>query len=82
MTTTTIRISTDTRNVLHELAREAGLSMQEVAERAIENYYRQQLLAAANAAYAALRADTGAWDEWQAEQAPWDETLADGLEDY
>jgi predicted transcriptional regulator len=82
MVTTTIRISIDTRNVLHELAHEAGLSMQEVAERAIENYYRQQLLAAANAAYAALRADTDAWDEWQAEQASWDETLADGLEDY
>jgi hypothetical protein len=70
MPTTTIRVSLHTRNILHELAHEAGLSMQEVADRAIEHYYREQVLAATNAA---LRADTDAWHDWQAEQAAWDE---------
>jgi predicted transcriptional regulator len=79
MTTTTIRISMGTRDILHELADELGLSMQEIAERAIERYYRQQVLEAANKAYAAVRDDPNSWEEWQAEQAAWDDTLADGL---
>jgi len=55
--------------------------MQEIVEQAVENYRRQQLLAAANIAYAALRADPDAWAEMEAERTAWDATLADGLED-
>jgi hypothetical protein len=40
------------------------------------------MFAQANAAYAALRADSAASAEWDAEIAAWDATLADGLEDY
>ena len=61
MTTTTIRVSMDTRDILHELADDLGLSMQEIAERAIERYYRQQVLEAANKAYAAVRGDLPSW---------------------
>ena len=81
MTTTTIRVSRKTRDMLHDLARDAGVPMQEVVEQALELYRRQRLLSAANDAYAALRSDVEAWQDWQAEQAPWDATLADGLED-
>jgi predicted DNA-binding protein len=80
-TTTTIRVSEKTRDTLHALARDVGVPMAEVVELAIEQYRRQRILDAANAEYAALRADPEAWAEVQAERAVWDVTLADGLEE-
>jgi hypothetical protein len=80
--TTTIRVSLKTRDRLQELARRSGVSMQEVVEQALDLYRRQQLLAATNTAYAALRAEPNAWQTHQAERAEWDATLNDGLEQY
>ena len=80
MTTTTIRVSTETRDALHELAHTAGVPMQQVLEQAIETYRRQRLLAEANVAYAALREDAAAWDDLARERSAWDATLSDGLE--
>ena len=81
MPTTTIRVSTRTRVLLQELAHQSGISMQSVLEQALESYRRQQLLEAANTAYAMLQADTIAWAELERERMDWDQTLADGLED-
>jgi predicted transcriptional regulator len=81
MTTTTIRVSLHTRNLLQELAQTSGSSMQAVLEQALEQYRRQQLLEATNAAYAALRADPDAWAELEQERLTWEQTLADGLEE-
>lgn len=78
---TTIRVSEKTRDTIHDLARNAGVPMAELVERAIDQYRRQQILDAANAQYAALRADPDAWAEVEAERAIWDATLLDGLED-
>jgi predicted transcriptional regulator len=80
VTTTTIRVSIETRDALHELARAAGVPMQKVIEQAIETYRRQRLLAEANAAYATLREDAAAWDDLARERSAWDATLSDGLE--
>lgn len=80
MSTTTIRVSTKTRETLNALARTAGLSMQQVLEQALEVYRRQQLLEATNAAYEALREDPESWHEFEQERHDWDATLADGLE--
>jgi mRNA interferase MazF len=55
--------------------------MQSVLEHALEQYRRQQLLEATNAAYAALQADAGTWADLEHERREWDQTLADGLED-
>ena len=79
--TTTIRVSTHTRDLLQQLAQRSGVSMQSVLERALEQYRRQQLLEAANAAYAALRTDAEAWADLERERGDWDQTLADGLEE-
>jgi hypothetical protein len=79
MTTTTIRVSIHTRELLQELAQTSGRSMQAVLEQALEHYRRQQLLAATNAAYAALQTDPPAWAEMERERLDWDQTLADGL---
>lgn len=80
MTTTTIRVSTQTRETLHELAEASGVSMQKVLDKALETYRRQQLLEQANSAYAALRDDKVAWAEIERERREWDATLGDGLE--
>ena len=61
MATTTIRISLSAHDVLQELAETSGSSMQAVLEQAIEQYRRQQLLEATNAAYAALRGGTSGY---------------------
>jgi hypothetical protein len=77
--TTTVRVSVQTRQKLHDLVHSSGLSTQEVLDRALELYRRQQLLAEANAAYATLRENGPAWEAYEAERAEWDVTLQDGL---
>jgi predicted transcriptional regulator len=79
MMTTTIRVSVQTRAVLHELAESSGASMQQVLDRALELYRRQKLLMDANLAYARLQEEADAWEEFQQEIQAWDATLADGL---
>jgi predicted transcriptional regulator len=79
--TTTIRVSTHTRDLLHQLAQRSGVSMQSVLEQALEQYRRHQLLEATNAAYAALHIDAEAWADLEHERSEWDQTLADGLEE-
>ena len=59
-----------------------GESINEVAEKAVELFRRQQLLETTNAAYAALRHDPDAWQKLKAERATLEGTLADGLEAY
>ncbi len=81
MPSTTIRVSAQTHDMLRELARTVNAPMQEIVERAVEQYRRQRLLAAANAAYATLQADPAAQRALREEQAAWDVTLADGLEE-
>lgn len=80
MATTTIRVSIRTRDLLQELAHTSGSSMQAVLEHALEQYRRQQLLEATNAAYAALRAAPEHGVDLKEEHLAWDQTLADGLE--
>jgi predicted DNA-binding protein len=78
--TTTIRVSTDTRDTLNVLAKKKGISMQDAAREAVETYRRQQLLEAANVAYAKLRANPKASKAFDDETKLWDTTLADGLD--
>jgi len=81
MATTTIRISLRVRDLLQELAQTAGTSLQAVLEQALEQYCRQQLLEATNAAYAALRAAPEALADLEQERLAWEQTLADSLEE-
>jgi hypothetical protein len=79
MSTTTIRVSEKTHQLVATLAREFGTSMADLVEQAIEMLRRQRILDQINADYAALRADPSAWAEVRAEREAWDATLADGL---
>jgi predicted transcriptional regulator len=81
MATTSVRIDEATRDKLRRLAEEAGVPMREIIERAIEHYRRQRFVEEANAAYAALRADSKAWREELQEREAWDAALGNGLDD-
>ncbi len=81
MSTTTIRVSSETHRVLTLLAQQQQESITSLLEAAVELYRRQQLLQATNAAYAVLRSDTAAWAALQQEQASWDHTVGDGVAD-
>jgi hypothetical protein len=81
MTTSTVRVSAHSREMLLRLTKRSGRSMQQVIEDALDEYERQQYFAEMQAGYERLRADPEAWAEYQAELEEWDAVLADGLED-
>jgi hypothetical protein len=76
------RISTWGHKTLRNLAKEYGMTSEQVLDRAIDLLERERLLEAVNAGYAALRADPEAWAEELAERALWETTIGDGLEGY
>jgi predicted transcriptional regulator len=80
MSSATVRISNEVRDILRELAAKEGEPMQAILEKAIEQYRRQRFLEEVNAAYAALRQDYKIWTEIQKELKEWDSTLADGID--
>lgn len=80
MSTTTVRISKETHQALHALARESGMSIASLIAEAVETLRRQRLLEQSNAAYAALRDDAAAWAAEQQERRLWEATLLDEAE--
>lgn len=81
MASSTVRIDSATHKMLQSLSAQTGRKMQEILGEAVELYRRKLLLDKANAAFAALKADSEAWKEEQEERAAWDVTLLDGLKD-
>jgi predicted transcriptional regulator len=81
MASSTVRIDSSTHKMLQSLSAQTGRKMQEILGEAVELYRRKLLLDKANAAFAALKADSQAWKEEQDERAAWDATLLDGQKD-
>lgn len=79
MPRTTMRISEACRDTVRELAAREGTSMQEILEKAIEQYRRQRFLKEVNKAYGKLRQDPEAMKDLAEERAAWDSTSSDGL---
>lgn len=79
MSTTTVRINHQTWEHLKELAAFAGESMQEILDKAIEDYRRKCFLEEANKAYAVLKNKPDQWAEEVHEREVWDITNNDGL---
>lgn len=75
-----IRLSSQAKAALTEMARLEGKPMEAILDEAIEHYQREKLLDAANAAYAQLRADPESWKEELSERRQWDGAVADGHE--
>ncbi len=78
--TSTVTISNTSYQALAEISALSGKPIETVLEQAIEQYRRQQFLAAADQAYLALRDRPEAWQEELEEREAWDITLEDGLE--
>ncbi len=74
----TIRITTQSREAVRELARETGLQQQEILDLAVEAYRRQLFLRSANSAFAALRDNPAAWAAETEERQVWDAAVGDG----
>ena len=75
----TIQVTEATHRALGDLTARSGESAAALLERLVARYEREQSLAEANAAWAAIQADPTARSEVEAEQALWEGTLADGL---
>ncbi len=77
---TTVRISEASHQLLRELAKGSGESMQAILDRALEDYRRKRFLEECNAAYGALRANPEAWADVEGERRRLEGTLMDGLD--
>jgi len=78
---TMIRMHKETHERVRALAQEERVSMQEIVDRAVDLYRRQQFLASANAAYAAMRADPAASAGFDAEHRIFEGTIGDSWGD-
>jgi len=76
-----VRVSTNTHELLRTLANEAGKPMQEIIERAVEEYRRSSFLRGLNEDFRVLQGDEKAWESHQEETSEWESTIADGLDD-
>ena len=74
----TVRISDSSRALLGELAREAGKSMTDILDEALESYRRDRFLAEAASAYESLSSVEEI--AYRDELATLDGTVADGLD--
>jgi len=77
MSTTTIRVDTETHARLVELSRGAGVSLIDTVRAAAEALRRQRFATQVSAELADLQADTDAWDAYLAEGES--SSVADGL---
>ena len=80
MSEPTIPVSEPALAQLRELSQWSGKPISEELEQAIKAHYDRQFWAVVNAGYAALRGDSQAWAEEQAERRLWERTLLDGLD--
>lgn len=78
--TVNVRITKQTHQQLTTLAKENGVSMQAVLDKAVEAYRRQSFLEALNNDFATLKNKPKEWVEEIEERKLWEQTLADGME--
>lgn len=75
-----LRVSREIHEKLRELARNEGMSMQGVLEKALNEYQKNRFFDSLNTSFAALKNDPEAWAEELQERRLWENTLKDGLE--
>lgn len=75
-----LRISKDTHEMLRELARQEGMSMQAVLDKALVEYQKNRFFDSLGAAFGALKANAESWAEEQEERELWANTVSDGIE--
>ncbi len=75
----TVRINAASHAALADIAKAKRIPLTEALSQAIEAYRREVFLGGVASDFAALRSDTDAWAEEQAERSAWEATNADGL---
>lgn len=81
MSTLTVRISQSSWKKLKTIAAKTDNPMQEVLDKAIEEYRRKCFLEEANKAFEALRNNESSWKEELTERKEWDNAIDDGLKE-
>jgi len=81
MATTTIRVSPEAHRILKLLSDRRGVSLVEALDEIVGAWERDHFFQEFNEAYAALKADSTAWQEEIAERGSWDVTLMDNQGD-
>ncbi len=76
----TVRIEPGAHAALAEIARAKHITLTQALTHAVEALRREVFLERLNAGYARLRAEPSAWENEQKERAPWELSVADGLE--
>ena len=74
-----VRISADANAILDRLVDRLGGSKRKVVERAIASLEQRLFHDEVKQAFATLRLDEAAWNEYMAEVALWDRLASDGL---
>jgi predicted transcriptional regulator len=80
-TSLTIRVSRSTHELLRDLADRSNATITAVVDEAVRDLQRKKFWADFNAACSAIQADPAAWADLRQEDAAWEATLADGLEE-
>jgi 7-keto-8-aminopelargonate synthetase-like enzyme len=75
-----VRVSENTHKLLRSLSAREGKSMQDIIDKAIEEYRRKTFLEGLSNDYLLLRENPEVWKEHQEDMALWENTLMDGLE--
>jgi predicted transcriptional regulator len=77
----TVRISSASDAIIHELVNKTGKSKIEIIEEALESYRFRERMRLFNESYDRLKADKTAWAQELEERDELEGTLMDGLED-
>ncbi len=81
MSSSTVRISKESSNILREIAAQEKKSLQAILDAAIEEYRRHRFLQEANKAYSVLKENPKNWKAELEERKQWETTLSDGQRD-
>jgi hypothetical protein len=76
----TVPVAEGTHRTLQELCQQTGKSVQEIVDKAVEDYRRKAFFMGLDRDYAALKADPKAWAEELEERKLLENTLMDGLD--
>lgn len=75
-----VRIDKTSFELLREMSKMTGQSMQAILSKAVENYRRKIFFKKLNDSYLALKMDSRKWKEESKDLEAWDNSLKDGLD--
>lgn len=75
-----VRVSENTHEALRSLSTKEGKSMQDIIDKAVEDYRRKDFLQGLSSDFQVLQENPKVWKEHEEEMALWDNTLQDGFE--